>query len=108
MERMRPLGQQAPSAATLTDLYTVGNGLQAVISSVVVCNRGADELHFRLSVAVAGAADAPFQYLYWDTPVGPGETFIAAFAGTLDQTDKIRCQSDTANASFNAFGSEVS
>lgn len=108
MERMGILGQQAPAANTLTDLYTVPAGTQSVISSVVVCNRGATTAAFRLSAAPLGAGDAPAQALYFDTPIGPGETFIASFAGTLGQTDKIRCRGDTANLSFNCFGSEVS
>jgi hypothetical protein len=58
--------------------------------------------------APLGAADAPTQALYFDTPIGPGETFIASIAATLDETDKIRCRGDTANLTFNCFGAEVS
>lgn len=108
MESLGILGQQAPSAGVLTDLYTVPNGVQVVISSVVICNRGAGAATFRLSAAKNGAADAPAFALYFDTPIGPGETFIANVAATLSQTDKIRCQADTATLSFNCFGSEVS
>jgi len=50
------LGQSAPAATTATDLYTVGAGKSAVISTAVIANRANTAATFRLSVRPAGAA----------------------------------------------------
>jgi len=35
------LAQSAPSAATATDVYTVGSGVETVISTIIIANRAA-------------------------------------------------------------------
>lgn len=101
------LGQSAPLATTLTDLYTVPAATQTVVSSIVCCNRDAVAIKFRISVAIAGAADAVAQYLYWDVNLNVGDTYVAVLGITLAATDKIRVRSTTANTSFSAFGVEI-
>ena len=107
-EEMKVLGQQAPGAATLTPLYTVPGGKKAAVSSVVICNRGGTATVFRISLAVAGAADAVKQYLYYDIPIAANDTFVATIGITLDATDVLRCYAGNANLSFNALGVEIS
>lgn len=51
------LSQTNPSATTLTDSYTVPAATQAIVSSISVANRSAISTSFRISVAIAGAAD---------------------------------------------------
>jgi hypothetical protein len=41
------LGQAAPTANTLTDVYTVPSATQAVISTITVCNQTAEMLHIQ-------------------------------------------------------------
>lgn len=101
------LGQSAPLATTLTDLYTVPAATQTVVSSIVCCNRDSVAIKFRISVAIAGAADAVAQYLYWDVNLNVGDTYVAVLGITLAATDKIRVRSTTANTSFSAFGVEI-
>lgn len=103
----KPLGQAYPAAATLTDLYAVPGGKYAVISTVVVCNQAATPAKFRLSVAVAGAADSTKQYIRYDVPVAGNDGFDVTIGVTLGATDVLRCQSDTGLVAFNAFGVEV-
>lgn len=101
------LAQTAPSATTLTDSYTVPWATMTTISSVVVCNRGGTAATFRLSAAVAGAADATKQYLYYDVPLAANDTFIATIGLTLNATDVLRVYASNGNLSFNTFGVEV-
>ena len=101
----RVLGQNAPSATTLTDLYTVGSGKQTTISSVVVCNRSSVATSFRISVSLA-SEENPKQYLYYDTPIPGNDTLIATIGVTLAATDKLRCFATLATLSFSAFGAE--
>jgi hypothetical protein len=102
----RILGQSAPSATTLTDVYTVASGKQATVSSVTVANRAATATTFRLSVASAGEADALKHYLYYDVPLPANDSFTATIGITLAATDKLRIYVGAANVSVNCFGAE--
>lgn len=106
-DTLKVLGQLAPSSTTLTDLYTVPGATSATVSSVVVANRGSTATTFRLSIAVAGAADATKQYLCYDIPLQGNDTYIATIGITLAATDVIRAYAGNGNLSFNAFGVEV-
>lgn len=107
-EIFKILGQNAPAGTTLTDLYTVPAATSTTISSVTVCNRSATATTFRISVAVAGAADATNQYIFYDQAIDGNSTYIATIGITLATTDKLRVYAGTSNLTFNAFGVEVS
>jgi hypothetical protein len=103
----KTLGQAAPAATTSTDLYTVPATTSAVISTIVVTNRGTTAASFRLSQSLTGAALANKDYLAYDTAI-PANGFITLTLGiTMATTDKLRVYASTANLSFNAFGTEV-
>jgi hypothetical protein len=105
-EAQRILGQAAPAAGVLTDLYTAPS--RAVVSSVTACNRSSTaDTRFRLSVASGGAVDSPDQYVYYDLPLFAADTFIATVGITLAAGDVVRCYADSASVSFNLFGVEI-
>ena len=83
METLKILGQLVPSASSLSALYTVPALTMASVSSVVVCNQNSGLwIAFRVSLAVSGAADDPNQYIYYDLPLDPNDTFIATIFHT--------------------------
>lgn len=98
--------QVDPAAGALTDLISTGAGGQTVISSIMVCNRNAFDVKFRISLAQAGAADAAKQYLYYDVALAANDTFVATLGLLLFTSDVIRCYSDRGGVSFNVFGME--
>lgn len=103
------LGQSAPAATTETDLYTVPAATQAVVSSIIICNRSSSATAtFRISATVTGVATTSKDYIYYDLILGQNDTFIATIGLTLGATDKIRIYASTANLSFTAVGSEIS
>lgn len=106
-ETFKILAQSNPAATTSTTLYTVPGGTSATISSITVCNRSATPTTFRISVAIAGAALADQQYLYFDQAIDGNSTFIATIGITLAATDVIRVFAGAATLTFNAFGVEV-
>lgn len=106
-QNLKTLGQSAPAAATLTTLYTVPANTQTSCSSFTVCNRSATPTSFRMSVAIAGAADAVAQYVYFDTPIDGNDTFIATIGASLGPADVVRVYATLATLSFNLFGVEV-
>ena len=101
---VKVLGQAIPAAATLTGLYTVPGATTAVVSTLYACNQGSSVAKIRVSVAVAGAADATYQYIAFDQPIPAGRTWRETTGITLGATDVLRVQSDTGLVSFNAFG----
>jgi hypothetical protein len=102
------LGQVQPTFGNLTSLYTVGAGKTAVISTITVCNQSSSATAtFRISVAVAGAADATSQYVAYDAFLDYNETKAYTLGITLGSTDVIRVYGSTSNLSFHAYGSEI-
>lgn len=106
-ETYKVLGQSNPLAATLTDLYVVPGATSTVSSSIVVCNRGAATIAFRISVAIAGAADANEQYLFYDVAVLKRSSVTVVLGITLATTDVVRVRTDIATTSFNIFGTQI-
>ena len=106
-EAYKTLSQTKPSAATLTDAYTVPAATSAVISTVTVCNQSATPTAFRISVAVAGAGDTAKQYLAFDVPIAGNEAKAWTIGATLATTDVLRVYNTLATVSFNVFGTEI-
>lgn len=102
------LGQISPSATTETDLYTVPAATSTVCSSISICNRGATQTTFRISISQAGAATTNKDYLYYGVTLAGNDTFIATIGVTLATTDKIRVYSGNSSLSFQVWGTEIS
>lgn len=105
-ETLKVLGQVAPAASALTTLYTTPAVTQTTVSSLVVCNTSQQPQTFRTSVAVAGAADATAQYVYYDVPITANSTFVATVGLTLGAADVVRVQS-SGSVAFGLFGVEL-
>jgi hypothetical protein len=101
------LGQSKPSATTLTDIYTVPGATSASISTITVANQSATATTFRISVAIAGAADTTAQYIAYDAAIQGNDTITFTLGITLATTDKIRVYNTAATCSFNVFGVEI-
>lgn len=99
------LGQSAPNATTETTLYTAPS--QAVVSTMMICNRSTTPTTFRVSVGVAGAATENKQYLYYDLTIAGNDTFAATIGMTLAATDVVRVYAGTNTLSFTLFGQEI-
>lgn len=102
------LAQSAPAATTATDVYTVGAGKSAVVSTIVIANRATVAASFRLAVRVAGATLTNAQYLAYDVAVGASDSTTLTLGITLAATDVVTVYCSTANFSVNIFGSEIS
>lgn len=105
-ETYKVLAQSNPAATTLTDAYTVPASTSTVVSSIIVANRST-ATSFRVSVAIAGAADANQQYIAYDRAIAANEVIPLTFGVTLAATDKVRVYATLATLSFNIFGVEI-
>jgi len=101
------LGQSAPAATTAADVYTVPSATEAVISTIVVANRGSSAGTYRLSVRPNGASIANQHYIAYDVPLGANDSVALTIGITIDATDVISVYASTADFSFNVFGSEI-
>jgi hypothetical protein len=105
-ETLKILAQSNPAATTLTGIYTVPALTSSVISSITICNRSSTGTSFRLSVAIAGAADANQQYLVYDAPIDGNDTISMTLGIGMATTDVFRVYAAAATLSFNLFGAE--
>lgn len=100
------LGQVgSPTAATITDLYTVPASTDTVVSVLYATNTGAATT-IRVTVAPAGAADAAAHRIYDLIPIAANETIPLLQGATLAATDKVRCYNTLATVNFTLFGQE--
>ena len=102
------LAQSAPSATTNTDVYTVGSGKQAVVSTITVCNRAATSATYRLAVRPAGATLANEHYIAYDVTINANDTTPITIGISLGAADVITAYASSASVSFGVFGSEIS
>jgi hypothetical protein len=104
----KTLGQAAPAATTSTDLYTVPAATSAIVSTLVITNRGAASATFRVSQSLIGAALTDKDYLAYDVNINPNSFVTLTLGITMATTDKLRVYASTGDLSFNAFGTELS
>jgi len=102
------LAQSSPSATTNTDIYTVGAGKQAVISTITVANRSATARTYRIAVRPAGATLANQHYIAYDVTLNGNDTTALTLGITLNTTDVVTVYASTTDLSFGIFGSEIS
>jgi len=102
------LGQSAPSATTATDVYNVGSGKQAIVSTITVANRSATARTYRIAIRPAGAVLANQHYIAYDVTVAASDSTALTLGITLTATDVVTVYASTTDLSFGIFGSEIS
>jgi hypothetical protein len=102
------LGQVAPTNTDNANLYTVGAGKQAVVSTIAVANTTSTAATARVFVRPAGVAAASANALVYDAPFAANSVTTFTIGITLSETDIITVQSSIADTlTFHAFGSEI-
>ena len=93
--------QTAVGAGSLTDIFTSTGDTE--FRSLVVCNRSGTSATFRMSIAVAAAVDATSQYLFYDMPIVPNDSFTSALEIGVNLGDVVRFYASTANLTVTLF-----
>ncbi len=96
------INQTNPSATTLTDAYTVPVGSNFEFK-YVVANRSVTATSFRVSIAIAGAADDNKQYVAYDTAI-TGNDIYDSPVFFINATDVIRVYATLATLTFTITG----
>jgi hypothetical protein len=102
------LAQSAPAATTATDVYTVGAGIETVISTIIIANRAAAAGSFRLSVRPNGASQTNAMYFAYDVLIAANDSTTLTLGITMDAADVLTAYCSSADMSINVFGSEIS
>jgi hypothetical protein len=103
------LGQSAPADTNNADLYTVGSGKSAIVSTLSISNVTGGAVNARVFVRVAGATAAVSNAIVYDASIGANSTTALTLGITLAATDVITVRSATGAAlTFMAFGQENS
>jgi hypothetical protein len=105
---IKVLAQSAPAATTATDVYTVGSGIETVISTIVIANRDSSAGTFRLSVRPNGSAQADQHYIAYDVPIAANDSTTLTLGITMDAADVLTAYCSSADMSINVFGTEIS
>ena len=107
-ETLKILGQSAPGATTLTQLYKVPAATTVTISSLVVCNTGAATTTFRFYVGPTASASAPVgEAIYYDVAIPANDTFICTAGLTGIAATYFTCYATLATLTFTLFGVET-
>jgi hypothetical protein len=102
------LGQSAdPLVASPVDLYTVGAGIQAVLSTLTVCNRTAAAITYRIAVRPSGATLANTHYIVFDASIAAKDTVTLTLGISLSATDVLTVGGSVVGLSISAFGVEI-
>ena len=100
------LGQSAPIATTLTDVYTVPVDTQAIVSTISICTRSTSTA-IRIAVRPNGATIDDKHYIVHDVTIEVYEAMFLTVGLSLSAGDVISVYNEVADASFSVFGSEI-
>ena len=102
------LGQLAAAATTEEGLYAVPSASSAVVSTIVIANRGTTSATYRLAVKPTAATTlANVHYIAFDVPIAPNDSTALTLGISLASGNAIRTYASNANLTFSAFGSEL-
>lgn len=99
------LGQITGSAATAS-LYTVPAATQAVVSSIVIANRGTVTGTYYIGALPSGSTIENKNWIAFAVPVSASDSTALTLGVTLNAGDSIQV-SGNLTGSFSAFGSEI-
>jgi len=101
------LGQAKPAISTTDNIYTVGAGKQAVVSTVMICNQNLTQAStYSVLVVPSGVVAADKHYVYREKMIDPRDTDTHKLGIGLAEGDMIKVFSSTGNVSFSVFGTE--
>lgn len=102
------LGQLAAAATTEEGLYAVPASSSAVVSTIVIANRGTTSATYRIAVKpTAGTTLANNHYIAYDVPIAANDSTALTLGVTLAATNAIRTYASNTNLTFSAFGTEL-
>ena len=101
------LGQVADASANDVELYLVPASTEAVVSTIVVCNREAANNTFRIATNTENSAGANTDYVAYDSVINGNDTITLTLGITLQAGAEISVGASDANVTFQAYGTQI-
>ena len=101
------LGQVADASANDVELYLVPASTEAVVSTIVVCNREAANNTFRIATKTDNSAVANTDYVAYDSVINGNDTITLTLGITLQAGAEISVCASDANVTFQAYGTQI-
>ena len=101
------LVQVADASANDVELYLVPASTEAVVSTIVVCNREAANNTFRIATKTDNSAVANTDYVAYDSVINGNDTITLTLAITLQAGAEISVGASDANVTFQAYGTQI-
>jgi hypothetical protein len=101
------LGQVADASANDVELYLVPASTEAIVSTIVVCNRENAANTFRIATKTDNSAVADTDYVAYDSTIGANDTITLTLGVTLQAAAELSVGASDANVTFQAYGTEI-
>lgn len=104
------LGAINPSANTQTNVYVIPAATQTIISTVAICNQGANATTYSLALMDSSqfnAAAPAATFLVRNAALTGSDTIFLTVGLTGNAGSVLVANTPNANISFSAFGSEI-
>ena len=89
-------------------VYFSPRGRTTRVTAIHVTNPTPNEEKFRLALIVGGGAAVPGDYVFWDVPVGPNDTFTQKPGWILSPKDKLLIEDGSNALTFTVNGEIIS
>lgn len=99
---------QVEGQANNVSLYTCPASTEAIISTIIVCNRSTSAKSYRIMVRPDNETLATKHYLAYDVAIAANDTTALTLGIAINAGDKLDVYSSDTNVSFSAFGTEIS
>lgn len=100
--------QGTASTSTYATLYNTPSATEAVISSIVICNRSSSNVTVRIGLDTSAGTPGASEFLVYDAEIPGNDTISLTLGITLDASKYIRVSSSANTCTFSAFVSEIS
>ena len=106
----RILGQKNPGSSVLTNVYTVPDSTQAVVSSIVLTNTSGTAgggVAARLAVNAAGVTVASSNYLAYDVNIPGCDSVTMTLGITMNAGSQLSVYANSTSLAVSVFGTEI-
>ena len=106
----RILGQKNPGSSVLTNVYTVPDSTQAVVSSIVLTNTSGTAgggVAARLAVNAAGVTVATSNYLAYDVNIPGCDSVTMTLGITMNAGSQLSVYANSTSLAVSVFGTEI-
>jgi|Laugrefa1bdmlbdn_1035148.scaffolds.fasta_scaffold03025_2 hypothetical protein len=100
---------QITGSATIRPIYTTPAATQSVVSSIVIANRGTNNMFYRIAAITSGSTLDNQHYLAYDVPLSGSDSVALTLGISLNSGQRLEgyASGSSVSASFSAFGTEI-